>query len=50
MADKIGFDPASPEATPRQVGFVWVCFAKVAGVVHFHNPFANSSLQTFRLF
>ncbi len=23
---EIGFDPASPEATPRQVGFDWVCF------------------------
>ena len=25
FAFEIGFDPASPEATPRQVGFVWVC-------------------------
>ena len=33
-----------------EIGFVWVCFAKVAGVVHFHNPFANSSLQTFGFF
>jgi hypothetical protein len=24
-----GFDPASPEATPRQVGFVWVCIGFV---------------------
>ena len=28
MADKIGFDPASPEATPRQVGFVFPASAK----------------------
>jgi len=33
---EIGFDPASPEATPRQVGFElalhWVCFGFVLGL------------------
>jgi hypothetical protein len=47
---QVGFDPASPEATPRQVGFDWVCFGGVCKVVHFHNPLLNRSLISFWLF
>jgi len=47
FAFEIGFDPASPEATPRQVGFV---FPEPEGVVHFHNPFVKKLLRSFWLF
>ena len=32
---EIGFDPASPEVTPRQVGFDWLCFGFVLALIGF---------------
>jgi len=35
FAFEIGFDPASPEATPQQVGFDWVCFRILLAFIGF---------------